>query len=110
MSKVITSPVKKWPGTVTLADPLSFPQYLAWRDALRAARDYLTEAGDAAQQDEYDLRLLPGIVGCVEKWGLTDFNPNPFPATPRIASAKLIVWLVNEMAAIVNEADDVPND
>ena len=34
MSKVITSPVKRWPGSVTLADPLTFPQYAAWRNAL----------------------------------------------------------------------------
>lgn len=107
MSKTITSPVKRWPGTVTLAEPMSFPQYIAWRDAMRSAQAYLQEQGDAAQQAEYDLLLLAGVRPCVEAWGLdSGFTPEPFPATPRAASAKLIAWLVRETAAIANAADE----
>ncbi len=111
MSKVITSPIKRWPGTVTLADPLSFPQYIAWRDAMKQAQAYLTEQGESAQQAEYDLILLAGLRSCVEAWGLDGgFTPEPFPATPRVASSRLIAWLIRETSAIANAADDTaPN-
>lgn len=111
MSKVITSPVRKWPGTVTLAEPMTFPQYIAWRDAMKQAQAYLTEKGEAAMQAEYDQILLAGLRPCVEAWGLNSgFTPEPFPATPRAASSKLIAWLIRETSAIANAADDTdPN-
>lgn len=40
MSKVIKSPVPKYPGTVTLYDPLSFPQVIAIEDANTEADEF----------------------------------------------------------------------
>ncbi len=37
MSKVITSPVQRWAGTVTIADPLTLPQAAVIEDAIRIA-------------------------------------------------------------------------
>jgi hypothetical protein len=100
MGKVIPSPVKKWPGTVTLADPLTFPQYIAWRDALQAAQplrdDYL----------RYCDALVPGLLACVEKWELQGFSAPPWPATPRDSSDKLLAWLVREIGAVANEVGE----
>lgn len=42
MSKVIKSPVDKFPGTVTLYDPLSFPQVIAIEKATVASREFRT--------------------------------------------------------------------
>lgn len=104
MGKVITSPVKRWAGTVTLQDPLTFPAYIAWRDAIRDAQafkdDYL----------RYSAALLPGVLACVEKWELKGFAPAPFPATPRASSDKLLAWLLREIGAVANEGgeDDDP--
>jgi hypothetical protein len=102
MSKVLTSPVKKWPGTVTLADPLTWEQIIAWQDAVK----------DAQQHRGDNLRFLaamrPGLVACVEKWELKNFTPPPapFPATPTDSSGKLLVWLVREIGAIANEVGE----
>lgn len=111
MSKVLPSPVARWPGTVTLADPLTFPQYIEWRDGMEAAARYAVEKGEKAKQAEYDLLVLGAVRPAVEKWDLGGgFTPEPFPATPRPASIKLIRWLVAEVSAIANEADTVdPN-
>jgi hypothetical protein len=107
MSAVITSPVKRWPGTVTIADPQSFPQFKAWRAALAAAQA-VERAGGV--QEDYDAALLPGILACVESWALAGNFPDvaggkPFPATPRLSSNRLLIWLIDTIAAVANEAE-----
>jgi len=107
MAKIITSPTEKWPGTVTLSDPLSFPQALAFQDALEEAR----KLGDNASAQQVNYLLLPGIIACVEKWGLDGIGtptPETFPATPALSSAKLIGWLVGEISQLYQEANEVP--
>ena len=108
MPKIIESPVKKWPGTVTLADPLTFPQFRAWSTAIIGAQEIQRAEG---LQSDYDAALLPGIIACVETWGLNHGFPaaptvENFPATPRLSSAKLVAWLVAEIARVANEADE----
>ena len=71
MSKVITSPVKRFPGTVTLSDPLTFPQSLAVEDALDAAQ----ELGEVSVRRQ-NYTVLPGLMECVEEW---DIEGKGFP-------------------------------
>lgn len=110
MSKIITSPVKKWPGTVVLSDPLTFPQLFAFEDAINAVR----EGAEGMTNDKADGLLLPGILACVEEFQLTGFPAHPtfetFPSTPRIASNRLIAWLAKEITALYQEAETVPNE
>ncbi len=113
MSKQIKSPVKKWPGTVTLHDPLSLPQVVAVQDALESAKA-LAEDGDLEKLGlaEFHNALLPAIEDCIEIWemeGLDD-PPNPFPGTPRKSAAELMNWLSTEVVALFNEAEAVPNE
>jgi hypothetical protein len=106
MADIITSPSKRWPGTVTLA-PLTFPRLIAFETAL-----------DAAQQAGNNMRgnyaLLPGLVACVETWALEGFPANvtaeTFPAAPIGESVKVISWLMDEVSARVQEAAAVPNE
>lgn len=113
MSKEIKSPVKKWPGTVTLCDPLSLPQVVKIQNALESAKE-LAEDGnlDKLGLAEFHNELLPAFVPCVEKWDLEGIEdpPNPFPATPRVSAAKLMSWLSTEVVALFNEAEEVPNE
>lgn len=108
MSKLIVSPVKKWPGTVTLSDPLTLPQSWGFADAITAAR----ELGEAAQLSRYNFALLTGVCGCVEKWELQGLpaaiTPDNFPATPRNAAAQLCAWLVGEVVQLYQD-EDIPN-
>ena len=87
-----------------MADPLTFPQYIAWRDAIREAQPH---KGDSLR---YAAALLPGVLACVEKWDLKGFTPSPFPATPRDSSDKLLTFLVREIGTLANEGgeDDDP--
>lgn len=110
MSRVITSPIKRWSGTVTLVDPIPFPQYMRFKEALREAEKFRDD------NDRFSQAILPGIFACVEQWELKNFtNGNglsidTFPATPRRSSDKLIVWLITEIGKIMFEADDLPNE
>lgn len=105
MSKVIQSPVKKWPGSITLQDPLLFPAYMQLKTAL----------DDAAVTDDPQVRMsvtLPGLCACVEKWDLTglgEVKPEIFPASPMRASAELFSWVLGEVMALLTEAEEAPN-
>ena len=114
MSKIITSPVEKFPGTVTLSNPLTFPQFLAVQDAvlgIQALRD--EPDGDTLTQERINFMYLPGLIGCVEEWRLENFpeevTEDTFPVTPGVASNELIVWLLSEIISLYNEAEEVPN-
>lgn len=107
MSKVITSPVKRYPGTVTISDPLTFPQAVAFENAIGSTREGqgLTEANHLC---------VPGILKCAEEWRLANFPEQPtadtWPATPRKSSAELIAWLVEEITEVYKEAEPDPNE
>lgn len=108
MPKTITSPVKRFPGTVVLSDPLTFPQAFAFEDALASVK----EAREGENMGRIRYALLPGVLACVEEWHLTGFPEQPaldnFPSTPRVSVASLIDWLVGEITALYREADEVP--
>lgn len=109
MSKTITSPVKRFPGTVTLKDPLHYPQVIAFQRALDAAR----ELPAGSMQIEYNRALLPGVIAIVEDWNITgvDKHPTPdtFPMTPTQSAMRLAAWLIQEVSALFAE-DEIPND
>jgi len=107
MPKIIQSPVKRWSGTITLSDPLNYPQYVAIQRAFKRVQPEMTQA-------ESHLELLPALLGCIEAWNLNGGFPEKvttdnFPASPRLSSAKMIAWLIEEISALVNEADESPN-
>lgn len=106
MSKTIQSPVSKWPGSVVLADPLTYPQSIAYAESVERAKE--------SDNNGLKIRaaLLPGIFACVEKWnlqGLEDVTIETFPATPVKSSAQLIFWLSGEINLLFQEGEDVPN-
>ncbi len=109
MGKIITSPVKKWPGNVILHDPLTGPMCVAFEDSLAAFNANIGEQS----LTKSDNLLLPGILACIEKFELIGFpdpvTPQTFPFTPRLSSAKLVGWLVKEIQALYNEEIEIPN-
>ena len=108
MSRTITSPVRRFSGTVVLADPLTFDQLFAFMDSINSAR----EIGDNSARVNY--AALPGILACVEAWHLVGIPDgvtlDTFPATPPVSVARLIGWLVEELSKEFDEAETVPND
>ena len=109
MSTVHESPVKKFPGSVTIPDFLNYPQVLAFREAVQAAQ----ELGEGAKLVEYNHALLPGVIPCVEKWEIPSLpqviSADNFPVAPTQASQRLTAWLIGLVTALMNEADDIPN-
>jgi hypothetical protein len=114
MSKIITSPVRRFPGTVTLAYPLPFPRYLAWKEAVRNFGE--SSIAEVALNDDNTPAVLPGICACVERWDIIEskdtppkqYTPETFPASPRLAAGRLIIWLMQEIIKIISEEDEAP--
>ena len=126
MSKILTSPVKKWPGTITLPDFLTIGQAMAWEEAYANATEILPEA-EPIQKDEqltndqinrvaatwaakWTELILPGIMACVESWNLEGLDHNNFPATPRMSRVTLVAWIVTEIKKLYDEENEVPNE
>lgn len=114
MSKVITSPVQRWAGTVTIADPLTLPQAQLIEAGLKQPDAAI---GDRIWLSTIDEMKLPAVLGCVEKWELENFTHNPFPASPRGDSHKLIDFVFSELmnvyfgeALIPNGSSPTPTD
>jgi hypothetical protein len=112
MTKTLTSPVKRFSGTVELSDPLTFPQYMAWSKAVEIAsaqREKLT-AITVGYDDIVTEVMLPAILACIEAWHIAGVPEKPtvetFPATPRRATAQLIAWLAGEIGAVISEEDE----
>ena len=113
MPKQIDSPVKRWPGHVTLHSPLNWRQYSAFQDALAVANSIYTT--DKPRQDALDAALVPGLCACVAEWKIDGLPSvvtlDSFPFTPRRASAQLVSWLLREVTVLITEADnDIPNE
>ncbi len=108
MSKVITSPSKRWAGTVTLADPLTLPQAEALQESME-----LPEDNNKPQKYllELDKIRVPGVLACVEKWDLQNFQliDGSLPFTPRLESHKLIAWIFGELRSIYFGELIIPN-
>lgn len=103
--KTITSPVKRFPGTVTLPDYLNVPQATAWEKAQAAAEAIDREASTNA---EYIAAWVGGITAVVQVWNLDGFTADPFQTTPRLAVIELMAWLIREITRLYVDDDD-PN-
>lgn len=103
----ITSPVKRWPGTVTLPDYLTWPQMRSWKTAA-------DEASQATDLVEQRMAWNRGICAIVETWELAGLpaklTAETFPATPPRSGVALMGWLIDSISALLDEADEVPNE
>lgn len=105
MAKTITSPVKHFPGTVTLFRPVTYPQYIAWVRAVHSQRDGM----ESETQPEGELTLWGGVKALVEVWDIPNFDLDNIPASPRAAVVNLLSWLITEIGTVINEDDEDPN-
>ena len=108
MSKVITSPVPEYPGTVTLSDPLTFPQAIAFNRGRAKAQ---------ASDDQIDTfyQSLIAVMPCVEKWDIQGLppekqTPDTFPVYPINTTSALIGWIVHEVITLLFRPADIPNE
>ena len=112
MSRTITSPVKRFEGTVVIPDYLNFDQVFAFQDGLAAAGQLRNTEGVTGYQ--VNRAALPGVLACVEEWHLAGMPERvtleTFPATPPISAARLLGWLINEISSLYDEAETIPND
>lgn len=112
MSKVITSPSKRWAGTVTISDPLTLPQVELIEAGLELPAG--TDGDGRVFFTVLDKPHLPAILACVEKWGLSNLPEavaaDNFPMSPRKASHELIAWLFNEIYKVYMGELEIPNE
>ena len=113
MSKTITSPIERWAGTVTLADPLTIPQAKLIEAGLESPPDEAVNANGKIWLSFVDEMRLPAIFSCVEKWELKNLPEKVtlenFPASPRGDSHKLADWIFTEIVKIYYGESIVPN-
>lgn len=108
MSKVISSPIGLWPGTVTIADVLTLPQV----ELIQEGMELPEGVGERVYFSVLDKQAIPAILACVEKWNLGNFPEAPtldnWPFSPRKQSHELIAFLFGEILKVYNGEQDAP--
>ena len=111
MSLTVKSPIKRFPGEVVFNDPLTFPQSIAFQDAVTQGKDQETDT--RADLYEYIKIMVPAIAGCIESHTLDGvvMKPDQFPSTPNVSAQELLGWLTMQIVALHQEAEpDDPNE
>jgi len=115
MTKTIISPVEQFPGSVVLPDFLTLLQVIAFEEAnekITELRESVPEGG-SVKRSRLDQINLPVILAIVEEWRIVGIDEKPtierMPLTPRLASAKLISWLVGEITRLYIGENEIPN-
>lgn len=102
MPRVIESPVKHYPGSVTIPDYMTYPQLGAWEEAMAAVGEHKENA----------IKALPPVWAAareiVTEWKLEGVDPARPPATPRAAAIELAAWLINAINGLFDEEDIDP--
>lgn len=110
MPKVVTSPVKRWSGTVTLADPLTIAQVQKIEEALTPPE---SGADGKVWISALDAGKIPALIACAMEWKLEDFPEavtlDTFPASPRKDSHALVEALFAELIRIYAGEVEIPN-
>lgn len=95
-----------------LHDPLTYPQVIAFQDAISDVVELLKD-GEEPTLQRLHYALLPGLLACVEEWDLENIPEFPtvdnFPAVPMLASGELVDWLRDEIQKLVTQETTVPN-
>ena len=106
MTKIINSPVKKFPGSITLPDALPLAKVLAFDKAMRAASDLPIIERAAV--------CLDAIMDCIEVFQIKGQPDKPtsqtFLYTPAAAATDLYIWLLTSVTALVVGEKEIPND
>jgi hypothetical protein len=115
MGKIITSPVARWAGTITLKAYLNYAERIRYEDARQAAQDLEKPIEGKPgfvniPVAKYNATYLPGLFAAIERCdipALPDLSAETFPATPNAAAAELFDWLRGEVASLLaGDLDD----
>lgn len=115
MSKVLTSPIPAFEGTIQLPARLTILQCSEIDKAFGNPNDLLSDnKSERVWYSVSDMRVIPALLACVEKWNIKDFPENlsleNFPATPRAESHKFISWVWSELKDIYFGERNIPNE
>jgi hypothetical protein len=111
MSKTVAYTGSKWSGSVTFSDPLTIEQEATWEIARDQAAQF--EKAFGKESAAYAMAIIPGVLRCVESWGLTGFPErialDSIPAKPHAARSEFVAWLVKNVESLYEESQDLPN-
>jgi hypothetical protein len=110
MPKTITSPVAKFPGSVVIADPMTYPGAIAFERAWKAASGLDREQ---VTIKEIHYAWIPGLCANVLEChieGYENLTPENFPASPSKDAANFASWLIGEVLKVYGGGENDPND
>jgi hypothetical protein len=106
MPSILSSPVKKHPGTVTLK-PLVLPLFFKWQDSFLGQ--------EQTNSTRRLMNYVPVICDCVEKWELKGFpaevTSENWPAEDIKSKMEVVTWLIGELSdRFFGTGDSNPNE
>jgi hypothetical protein len=101
--KAITCPVKRWPGTIVIAHPMTLPQVALFQRMWRE----LGELGDVSSLEQSAV-LWPGLRELILEWNIKNLDlpsPDNFPGQPTKDVDEFFVWLFKEVLDAYQKAE-----
>ncbi len=99
MPKTIICPVERWAGSVTLVEPMPLPLVVELEKAIEAAQTL-----ESPTRSQTEAALLGAALKCVASHNLSGLSETlslaTWPGTPRLDSARLFGWLMDEVMSI----------
>lgn len=111
MGKSITCPVKRWPGTIVIAHPMTLPQVALFQRIMVDAQN----VEDGTLISEWCSGAWPKMRPLIEDWEIKKLpfpDDDKFPGHPIKAVDEFFIWLYGELIKSFNEAEntEVPKD
>ena len=102
----VESKSARYPGYVIIPDELTFPQAIAWEDAV-------DQAAAATKSFARSRAYVPAVMACVTEWHVEGL-PQPvtfdnFPASPAGAIQKLLQPIVSAVTGLLFGEDEAKN-
>ena len=94
------SPVKRWPGYVLLADYMSYPQLISWKNDL----ERINEPGVAGDNTRLFGVMLNSAIEIVAEWHI-DGLPEKMTLNTFPASNSLAAWITNVVTELYQETN-----
>jgi hypothetical protein len=115
MSRKIEINTKTFKGSVTIADPITIPMALLIDEAMGPPPEKKEQDGNTKKVwlTPIDVRILPAVLACVEKWEVSGIPENvtedTYPASPRADSHSVLMDIFNELMRVYFGDLNVPN-
>ena len=108
--KIIESPVARFPGSITLYDPITYPQLIEWRDNnTKFYECFNNKDKKIFEGEQFAWKAIFAVSEEVTIKGFESRDVDKIPSTPLSLIDELLAYLIGEIRKYIAKEEEVPN-